>query len=145
MITWKVRGRSRSQTPEPASTPMPRARTSSIRPPAGALARRDRPVRAPRLVRERDQHQAGRADHEQEHAEVEEERGRHVQLAEERQREMRHVRGEERMAEEPGARAGCRGEQQSRGDPAQRSDGEALLGPARAPGHVLQDDADREA
>ena len=80
-MTWKVRGRSSSQTPEPASTPMPSATTSSIT----ALRRaalRARAMRAHRLVRERDQHQRRRADDEQEDAEVEQERARHVQLAE---------------------------------------------------------------
>ena len=40
MITWKVRGRSSSQTPEPASTPMARASTTSIRPRSASAAAR---------------------------------------------------------------------------------------------------------
>ena len=80
MITWKVRGRSSSQTPEPASTPIASARTSSImRSPssaagAGASAGAA-PRAAERLVGEGDQDQHGGADDEREDAEVEQERG----------------------------------------------------------------------
>ena len=53
MITWKVRGRSSSQTPDPVSTPMPSARISSINPlPSGlGLRRRWMCTDSPRVAR----------------------------------------------------------------------------------------------
>ena len=151
-MTWKVRGRSSSQTPEPASTPMPSARMSSIRrlPRAPAPARRRgrpapaRPARAAhRLVGERDQHQHGGADHQREDAEVEQQRAGQRHLADQRQLGIGEVGGEEGMAERPGAGAGAGREQQADADPAQRADPQAVLDPAGAAGHVLQDEGDR--
>ena len=62
MITWKVRGRSSSQTPEPPSTPMTSASTiPSAAPPLAAPARRRARGGADRLVRERREDQQRRA------------------------------------------------------------------------------------
>jgi hypothetical protein len=55
---------------------------------------------ARRLVRERDEDEPGRPDHEEEHAQIEEERRRHVQRAEDRKIDMHEMRSEERMVEE---------------------------------------------
>ena len=83
-MTWKVRGRSSSQTPEPARTPMASETMSSItrlprrdgRRGCRAAGRRGGAVAADGLVGQRDQHQQRRADDQGEDAEVEEERAR---------------------------------------------------------------------
>ena len=64
MITWKVRGRSSSQTPELARTPM-RERDDELHQASVCrrAAARGGAVAAHRLVRQRDQDQRGRADH----------------------------------------------------------------------------------
>ena len=121
-MTWKVRGRSSSQTPEPVSTPMPMARMSSItRSSVRRCARRRRAARrrADRLVREGDQDQHRGADDEAEHAEIEEERAGQRHLADQRQLDiLRSTRSgtDSRTARTPAPVE--RGEQQADADPA---------------------------
>src|SRR5688572_6526904 len=98
-----------------------------------------------RLVGERDEYETGGAHDQQEHAEVETDRARQVYFAEQRQREVRDVRREERVREKPRAHTGCRCDEEPDADETHGLKVEALLGPARAAGHVLKDDRDGES
>ena len=89
MITWKVRGRSTSQTPERGRARRWRARSRlpSAAPSAAAISAAPRGLRrAHRLVGQRGEDQQRRADHHGEHADVEEQRAGQVDVAEQRQR-----------------------------------------------------------
>ena len=70
-----------------------------------------------------------RADHEDQDAEVEHQGARHRHLAEQRRLPVGEVGGEERAAEQPGARARQDGDQQADADPGDRADAQALLHP----------------
>ena len=103
MITWNVRGRRINQTPEPASMPMPRASMISTIVPrplersqaATALAAARHAVTAHGLMRDRDQHQDGRADDQREDAKVEQKRARQRNGADQWNIDIGEIRAQE--------------------------------------------------
>ena len=149
-MTWKVRGRSSSHTPEPASTPMPSATTSlHHRLPAAServgsaprLASARRRGGAHRLVRQRDQDQHRGADHQRKTPRSKKSAlGRGTSPRSGRSTyAMWEVRKGWPNSQAPSPVAGA----SSRPTPIQRTGRiRAVLHPARAAGHVLQDEGD---
>ena len=117
MITWKVRGRSTSQTPAPPSTPMTSASTSfhQVAPAVSDASEIRCRLRCARMdwwasaVRMRSVAPTTTA----EHAEIEEGRARQVHVTDQRQRDVRGVGREEGIAERDRAEPGARREQQA--------------------------------
>ena len=62
-------------------------------------------------------------------------------LADDGQVEVLGMRGQERIAEQPGAHAREGGAEQAEADPAERADPQPGLDPAGAARHVLKDEA----
>src|SRR5690554_5420270 len=91
MMTWKVRGRSSSHTPEPASTPMARESINSMSVlllgGVDAFGRRlcqRLAVEPQRLVGEGNEHQYRCADHQHVDADVEQQNGRQMHGSDQR-------------------------------------------------------------
>ena len=65
-------------------------------------------------------------------------------LADQRQLDIARMRRQERIAEQPGRRRRSRRRAEARGRSSDRPDAEPVFHPARAAGHVLQDEGDRQ-
>ena len=145
-MTWKVRGRSSSQTPDAdehadreREHALPSAVSSVAPAPASAGA-----ARAQRLVGDGDEDQHRRADHQQEDAEVEQQRGGEGHLADQRQLDVagRGWSGtDSRTARRP-SRSPPRPEPEA--DPAHRQDAQPVLDPRTFAAEILQQEGDRQ-